>query len=89
VLRYVTTNEGKAREARTYLDCERLDYEYTEIQSASLEPIAARGAREAHAHAGEPVMVDDAGLFVDALEGFPLVGRDVAEHDRRGRGRGK
>jgi XTP/dITP diphosphohydrolase len=71
VLRYVTTNEGKAREARTYLDCERLDYEYTEIQSASLEPIAARGAREAHAHAGEPVMVDDAGLFVDALEGFP------------------
>jgi XTP/dITP diphosphohydrolase len=72
VLHYVTTNEGKVREAREYLDAvESVDYEYTEIQADELGPIAARGAREAHAHVGGPVIVDDAGLFVEALDGFP------------------
>jgi XTP/dITP diphosphohydrolase len=74
MLRYVTTNAGKVREARDYLDdgsVAQLDFDYTEIQSPTLEPIAARGAREAYRHAGEPVLVDDAGLFVDALDGFP------------------
>jgi XTP/dITP diphosphohydrolase len=36
-----------------------------------LGPIAARGAREAYRYAEEPVLVDDAGLFVDAFDGFP------------------
>jgi XTP/dITP diphosphohydrolase len=73
VLRYVTTNPGKVREATDYLgsDVTQLDFDYTEIQSPELGPIAARGAREAYRHANEPVLVDDAGLFVDALGGFP------------------
>jgi len=72
MLRYVTTNAGKVREAREYLDgVEQLDYDYTEIQAAELGPIAARGAREAYRHAGEPVLVDDAGLFVEGFDGFP------------------
>ncbi|QLG61214.1 non-canonical purine NTP pyrophosphatase [Halorarum salinum] len=74
MLRYVTTNEGKVREAREYLgdgDVEQLDFDYTEVQADDLEPIAARGAREAYRHAGEPVLVDDAGLFVDGFDGFP------------------
>lgn len=73
MLRYVTTNAGKVREALDYLDdrVERLDYDYTEIQGSDLGPIAAHGAREAYRHAGEPVLVDDAGLFVDGFEGFP------------------
>jgi XTP/dITP diphosphohydrolase len=73
MLRYVTTNPGKVREARDYLadGIEQLDFDYTEIQAPTLEPIAARGAREAYRHAGEPVLVDDAGLFVDGLDGFP------------------
>ena len=72
-LRYVTTNSGKVREAEEYLDdaVEALEYDYTEIQAPELEPIAARGAREAFRHAGAPVIVDDAGLFVEALDGFP------------------
>ena len=72
-LRYVTTNEGKVREARDYLNAvEPLDYDYTEVQADTLEPIAAAGAREAYRAAGEsPVIVDDAGLFVEGLEGFP------------------
>jgi len=72
MLRYVTTNPGKAREAREYLaEVEQFDFDYTEIQADELGPIAARGAREAYAAAGEPVIVDDAGLFVEGLDGFP------------------
>ncbi|EMA35475.1 RdgB/HAM1 family non-canonical purine NTP pyrophosphatase [Halobiforma nitratireducens] len=77
LVRFVTGNEGKAREAQEYLDgitaVNRVEYDYTEIQSDSLEEIATRGAREAFEElAGtEPVLVGDTGLFVDALGGFP------------------
>jgi len=73
MLRYVTTNQGKVREAEEYLDgaVSQLDFDYTEIQAGDLGPIAARGAREAYRHAGEPVLVDDAGLFVERFDGFP------------------
>ena len=71
MLRYVTTNDGKVREAREYIECEPLSYDYTEIQSPSIEAVAARGARESYVHAGDPVLVDDAGLFVDSLGEFP------------------
>ena len=74
MLRYVTTNAGKVREARDYLadgEVAQLDFDYAEIQSPDLGPIAARGAREAYRHADGAVLVDDAGLFVDALDGFP------------------
>ena len=74
MLRYVTTNPGKVREAEAYLadgSVEQLDFDYAEIQSPELGPIAARGAREAYREAGEPVLVDDAGLFIEDLDGFP------------------
>ncbi|SDM99666.1 XTP/dITP diphosphohydrolase [Halogranum gelatinilyticum] len=74
MLNYVTTNPGKVREAVQYLgDAEvgQVDFDYTEIQAPELGPIAAHGAREAYRQFGEPVLVDDAGLFVDALGGFP------------------
>ena len=72
MLSYVTTNPGKVREAEQYLDEVRaVDFDYTEIQADELGPIAARGAREAFAHVGGPVIVDDAGLFIDDLDGFP------------------
>lgn len=75
MVRFVTSNDGKVREARSYLDrpVERIDYEYTEIQAPDLEPIAIAGAREAFHELGgqEPVLVDDSGLFLDAFDGFP------------------
>jgi XTP/dITP diphosphohydrolase len=73
MLNYVTTNPGKVREATEYLgdDVAQLEFDYTEVQSPDLGPIAARGAREAYRHADGPVLVDDAGLFVDGLDGFP------------------
>jgi XTP/dITP diphosphohydrolase len=72
-LRFVTTNPGKVREAREYLadPVEQLDFDTPEIQDEDLGAVAAHKAREAYRHAGEPVIVDDAGLFVDALDGFP------------------
>ena len=78
MLRFATTNAGKLREAREYLaevvgDVEQFDYDYVEIQADDLAEIAAQGARESFEAAGgdEPVIVDDSGLFVDALSGFP------------------
>jgi len=70
---FVTTNPGKVNEAREYLaePVEQLDFDTPEIQHADLGAIAAHKARAAYEHAGEPVFVDDAGLFVDAFDGFP------------------
>ncbi|MXR21796.1 RdgB/HAM1 family non-canonical purine NTP pyrophosphatase [Halobacterium bonnevillei] len=76
-LRFVTTNPGKVAEAEEYLadvsDVDRFDYDYTEIQSDDLAEIAARGAEDAFQSQDSqvPVVVDDAGLFVRALDGFP------------------
>ncbi len=72
MLRYVTTNPGKVREARARLPAvEQLDFDYPEQQHPDLGPIAAAGARAAYRHADAPVLVDDAGLFVDGFDGFP------------------
>ena len=73
MLRYVTTNEGKVREAEEYLgdDIAALDYDYPEIQADSLEAVAAEGARSAFEFADEPVIVDDAGLYIEGFDGFP------------------
>jgi len=76
MLRFATTNAGKLHEAREYLadvvgDVSQFDYDYVEVQSDDLAAIAAHGARESYEAAGEPVIVDDSGLFVDALGGFP------------------
>lgn len=73
MLQYVTTNEGKAREAEAYLGGEvaALNYDYPEIQAESLERVAAYGARDAYEHVGEPLIVDDAGLYLEGFEGFP------------------
>lgn len=74
MLHYVTTNPGKVREAEEYLGSDtvsQFDFDYTEIQSDSLGAIAAHGAREAYREVGEPTLVDDSGLFIRALEGFP------------------
>jgi XTP/dITP diphosphohydrolase len=74
VLHYVTTNAGKVDEVVDYLGDEavaQFDFDYPEVQSEDIGEIAARGAREAYRHVGEPVIVDDAGLFLDDLGGFP------------------
>lgn len=73
MLYFVTGNEGKVREATEYFgkDVQQVDYDYPEVQSDDLGVIAARGAHDAYERVGEPVIVDDTGLFIDALSGFP------------------
>jgi XTP/dITP diphosphohydrolase len=73
MLNFVTTNPGKVREATTYLDddVEQFDFDYPEVQADDLATVAAHGARSAYRAAEGPVVVDDAGLFVDAFDGFP------------------
>jgi len=73
MLNFVTTNPGKVREATAYLDDEvvQFDFDYPEVQADELGTVAAHGARAAYRAADGPVIVDDAGLFIDAFDGFP------------------
>lgn len=48
-----------------------LDMEKLEIQSSRLENISLYAARYAFEIARRPLVVDDSGLFIDALNGFP------------------
>jgi XTP/dITP diphosphohydrolase len=49
----------------------KLRVEAVEIQDDKLENIAKYSALDAVKNCGLPVFVEDAGLFVDALKGFP------------------
>jgi XTP/dITP diphosphohydrolase len=73
MLTFVTTNLGKVAEAREYLgqDVAQEAFDYPEVQAADLATVAAHGARAAYEHLGGPVIVDDSGLTVSALGGFP------------------
>lgn len=73
---FVSSNENKYREAHEILAgfgvsagfiCSSLE----EIQSDSLREIAEKKARDAFERFGKPVIVEDDGLFIDGLGGFP------------------
>lgn len=75
----VTSNVGKLRELAAALEpaghtVAQRALEYPEVQAASLEAVVEFGLEWlAQRHAGEALLIDDAGLFVDALGGFPGV----------------
>lgn len=76
VILFATQNMHKVEELRAVLglcgySVEPVDIPKVEIQSSSLETIAAYAAIIAYNHLGKPVVVEDAGLFIDALKGFP------------------
>ena len=73
---FVTGNKGKFGEAKEILAAKDIeviqnDNGYPELQEDELEPIAAYGAKWAAEELKMPVMVDDSGLFIEALNGFP------------------
>jgi XTP/dITP diphosphohydrolase len=71
---FVTSNKGKFAEAQgIFGDLEMRNIGYTEIQADSLEEVAAFGIREVVKKLDGPVLIEDAGLFVEALKGFPGV----------------
>jgi len=71
---FVTGNKGKFMEAEAIFDdLVQKNIGYTEIQADSLEDVASYGIKEVMARLERPVMIEDAGLFIDALKGFPGV----------------
>jgi len=73
---FVTNNIHKFNEARRVLSeygiaVAMLRMKPPEIQDDELEEIARTSAVEASKRTGLPVIVEDAGLFIDALQGFP------------------
>ncbi len=71
---FVTSNKGKFTEATgVFGNLEMKNIGYTEIQADTLEEVAAFGIKEVAERLQGPVMIEDAGLFVDALKGFPGV----------------
>lgn len=73
---FVTSNVHKFQEAHSVLSeykiaTAKLKVEAVEIQDDSLENIAKYSVQDAVKNCGLPVFVEDAGLFVEALNGFP------------------
>lgn len=73
---FATNNLNKFNEARKVLAEYKiavgmLRVKGFEIQSESLEEIASASAEEAFNKCNLPIIVEDAGLFIEALKGFP------------------
>jgi XTP/dITP diphosphohydrolase len=72
-LLFVSSNPGKVREVEAILGfpIEQLALDLPEIQQIDVEAVVREKARAAYAAAGRPVVVEDTGLFIDALNGLP------------------
>ena len=73
---FVTGNVHKYHEARAVLrefgiSTAMLNLDTTEIQADDLDAIARFSALEASKKTAMSIFVEDAGLFIDALKGFP------------------
>ena len=78
---FMTTNEGKVAEAREHfshfgIPVRQFEFEAIEPQSDDLEIVALSKIEQAIPHLPGPddmLLVEDAGLFINALNGFPGV----------------
>lgn len=70
---FITGNEHKVREARQILgvDIVSKNLDIKEIQDVDLEGVIKDKLRNAYKLTKSPVMVEDTGLFLNALNGFP------------------
>jgi XTP/dITP diphosphohydrolase len=73
---FATSNRGKLEEARAILlpfgiSVKGYDGKGVEIQADSTSEVAAYASRGAAKAAGKAVLVEDAGLYVESLGGFP------------------
>lgn len=71
----MTSNANKAREAAAYfagvLEVEHVALECPEFRHVDIGEIARGKAEFAYEVLSRPLIVDDTGLFIDALDGFP------------------
>lgn len=75
MITFITSNIHKVEEAENIfrkfnIELEHIDLGYTEPQG-TLEEVAIAGAKYASRKLNKPVIVEDAGLFIKALEDFP------------------
>jgi len=78
MMAFVTSNAGKFQEVREMLKADGVDLEwvrraYPEIQADSLEEVVRHAGKEIRGELKRPFMIDDSGLFVPELRGFPGV----------------
>jgi XTP/dITP diphosphohydrolase len=71
----VTSNAGKAAEVAAFfgswLEVDHVALEIPEYRSNDIAEIAREKGRYAYSRLNIPLIVDDTGFFIDALEGFP------------------
>jgi len=75
-MKFITSNEGKFREAKALaekfsIEIEWLKMEYEEPQGFDLREIAKKSAERLSKVVKEPFFIEDSGLFIEALNGFP------------------
>lgn len=75
---FATGNEGKLREVKERfaslgIEIEQLVDEYPEIQADTLEEVVEHGLKWLWERHKTPIMIDDSGLFIEELDGFPGV----------------
>ena len=73
---FVSSNNHKYHEAKKILDSLGINLGFLksnleEIQSNSLHNIAMAKARDAFSKFKKPIIIEDDGLFIDSIEGFP------------------
>jgi len=77
-LYFITSNKGKVKEAIEKLrplgfSVVQKDLGYPEVQADSLEEVAQQGVEHVRAKFHQAFMLEDAGLFIEVLQGFPGV----------------
>jgi XTP/dITP diphosphohydrolase len=75
---FCTSNKHKLKEYRDILKeigigVKRVSIKLTEIQADKLEDVAKEKVKSVFEKVRKPVFVEDAGLFIEALNGFPGV----------------
>jgi len=75
---FITSNKGKLVEAQNKfseidIDVVQKNIGYPEIQADSLEEVALFGVEHVLKNFNSPFILEDAGLFIDGLKGFPGV----------------
>ncbi|MBD3262419.1 MAG: XTP/dITP diphosphatase [Candidatus Altiarchaeales archaeon] len=73
---FATSNKHKVEESNEIaraldLYFEQINSPYPEIRSEDVSEVAEAGAQYVYNRVGKPVVVEDSGLYVDALSGFP------------------
>ena len=75
---FITSNKGKVVEVQKMfsnlnIEIIQKDIGYPEIQAINLEDVALYGAKHIQKRISHPFILEDAGLFIDDLNGFPGV----------------